>query len=84
MAKIASHIRFLADEDGAVLLDVERNRIITLNPTGGFICTRLEQGRSVEMIVQELAQVTDTAPDVVEKDLCAFLGQLTENRLLDT
>jgi hypothetical protein len=82
MSEIATPIRSTVDGDGAVILDIERNQIVTLNTTGGFVWERLKRGESVDMIVQELAQATETDPHVVEQDVRAFLCQLAEKRLL--
>jgi hypothetical protein len=82
MSEIATRIRSTVDGDGAVILDIERNQIVTFNTTGGFVWERLKRGKSVDMIVQELAQATETDPHVVEQDVRAFLGQLAETRLL--
>lgn len=82
MSEIATRIRSTVDGDGGVILDIDRNQIVTLNSTGGFIWERLKRGESLDMIVQELAQATETDPHVVEQDVRAFLGQLAEKRLL--
>jgi coenzyme PQQ synthesis protein D (PqqD) len=83
MSEIAARVRFTADRDGAAILDIERNQLITLNPTGGFVWERLARGMSVSMIVQELAETTETDPQVVEGDVRAFLGQLAKDGLID-
>jgi hypothetical protein len=82
MSEIATRVRSTVDGDGAAILDVERNQIVTLNATGGFIWERLKRHESVDMIVQELAQATETDPRVVEQDVRAFLSQLAEKHLL--
>jgi hypothetical protein len=84
MSEIANRIRSTVDEDGAAILDIERNQIITLNATGGFVWERLKQGEPVERIIQELAQVAGTDAPVVEEDVRVFIDQLTEMRLLDS
>jgi Coenzyme PQQ synthesis protein D (PqqD) len=83
MSEIAMRIRSTADGDGAAILDIERNQVIRLNPTGGFVWERLKRGESVSMIVQELALATETDPHVVEDDVRSFLGQLAEDGLID-
>jgi hypothetical protein len=83
MSKIAAHASSTGDEDGAAILDIAHNQIITLNATGAFVWERLKHGEPVNRIVQELAQVGGTDPHVVEEDVRVFIGQLTEKRLLD-
>lgn len=81
MPEIASHIRSAVEADGAAILDIERNEIVTLNATGGFVWDRLRRGESVDSIVRELSEATGTDLDVVEADVRAFLGQLAEKHL---
>jgi coenzyme PQQ synthesis protein D (PqqD) len=83
MSEIAARIRSTVDRDGAAILDIERNRLITLNTTGGFVWERLTRGESVGMIVQELAETTKTDPHVVADDVRAFINQLAEDGLID-
>jgi hypothetical protein len=82
MSTIATRICSTADQDGAAILDITHNQIVTLNTTGGFVWERLKRGESVDMIVQDLARATETDPHVVEQDVRAFLGQLAETHLL--
>lgn len=83
MSTIATRICSTADQDGAAILDITHNQIVTLNATGGFVWERLKQGEPVDRIVQELAQVSETDARAVEEDVRAFLGQLAEKHLLD-
>lgn len=83
MSEIAGRVSSTIDGDGAAILDIERNRLITLNPTGGFVWERLTRGEPVCMIVHELAQATETDPQVVEGDVRVFIDQLAEAGLID-
>jgi hypothetical protein len=78
MSEIGARLHSIGDTDGTVILDVERNRLVTLNTTGSFIWGRLERGHSMGMIVEELSQATNADPLIVEDDVRAFLDQLTK------
>ena len=83
MPDIETHMRSTADQDGAAILDIAHNQIITLNATGSFVWERLTRGKSLSVIVQELAKATETDPQVVEGDVRGFLCQLAEDGLID-
>jgi hypothetical protein len=82
MLQIAAHTSSTVDENGAAILDIAHNQLITLNATGGFVWERLKRGEPVDRIVQDLAQVTGADARAVEDDVRALVGQLTEMRLL--
>ncbi|WP_353072019.1 PqqD family protein [Tunturiibacter gelidiferens] len=82
MSSFASHLRFIVNQDGAVILDIPRNQMVTLNATGGYIWDKLQRGKAVEEIVRELSMETNTDPHIVERDVDAFLEQLMSKHLL--
>ena len=69
-------------KDIAVILDIPRNAMTTLNPTGAYIWQRLEQGMRLDEIVTELASETGTDEAVVAKDVDAFMEELKSKHLL--
>ncbi len=75
-------LRTVVNQDGAAILDVSRNQIITLNSTGGYIWERLQQGRTVEDAIHDLSIESSTDLAVVERGVHAFLDQLRAGRLL--
>jgi hypothetical protein len=82
MSSTNPHLRSIVNEDGAVILDIPRNQMVTLNSTGGYIWNKLQQGESAEQIVRELSAESKTDPLVVEQDVHAFLEQLMAKHLL--
>jgi coenzyme PQQ synthesis protein D (PqqD) len=81
MPSLPTHLRTVVNEDGAAILDVPRNRIISLNSTGGFIWDRLQRGRTVEEAIRDLAIETNSDAAVVEFGVRAFLEQLKSEHL---
>jgi 6-phosphogluconate dehydrogenase (decarboxylating) len=84
MSSSHPHLRTVVNQDGAAILDTSRNQITTLNSTGGFIWDRLQQGRTVEQAIQDLATESNTDPSVVERGVHAFLEQLQSEHLLSS
>jgi len=77
-----SHLRSVVNEDGAVILDIPGNRMVTLNSTGGYVWAKIQQGKSVDEVVRELSIESNTDPMDVERDVRAFVEQLMAKHLL--
>jgi hypothetical protein len=82
MLSLRRDLGTVINQDGAAILDVSQNQITTLNSTGGFIWDRLQQGRTVEQVIQDLAAESNTDPPVVERGVIAFVEQLKAAHLL--
>jgi hypothetical protein len=84
MTVTPAHLRSIVDHDGAVILDILGNRMTTLNTTGAYIWARLQEGRTTDSIVAELARETGEEPQLVETDVLEFIEQLKGKRLLNS
>jgi hypothetical protein len=84
MASPLPHLRSIVDHDGAVILDIPRNAMTTLNPTGAYIWQRLERGMQIDAIVADLARETSADPIVVARDVGEFIEQLKSKQLVAT
>jgi hypothetical protein len=82
MVDVAPHIRSIVDHDGAVILDIERDSMLTLNSTGGYVWQKLRQGKLIDEIVSELAEETGADLLTVDRDVRAFLEELKSKHLL--
>ena len=82
MSPIPTRLSTVVNQDGAAVLDASRNQITTLNSTGGFLWDRLQQGRTVEQVIDDLAIESNTDPLVVKRDVMAFFEQLKADDLL--
>lgn len=76
------HLRSVVDHDGAVILDIERNSMLTINSTGSYVWERLQNGKQIEEIIRELASETGADPATVDRDVRAFLDELKSRHLL--
>jgi hypothetical protein len=75
-------LRSRVTPDGAMILDPAADEVITLNDTAGYIWARLEEGKPVEQIIEDVAMTTGHEPAVVAQDVCEFVRQLTAKHLL--
>jgi 6-phosphogluconate dehydrogenase (decarboxylating) len=82
MSVIAPNIHSVVDRDGAVILDVEHDLMVTLNSTGAYVWEKLRQGRIIDEIISDLATDSDTDIATVDRDVRAFMDQLTREKLL--
>lgn len=82
MAHDKAHLRTVANQDGAAILDTERGTISTLNRTGAYIWQALERGESEETVVAGLARETGASANTVERDVHDFLTSLEACRLI--
>lgn len=76
------HLKAVADQDGAAILDIERGLISTLNPTGAYVWQGLQRGESLETIIANLARETGEESLFVERDVREFVEDLKQKRLL--
>jgi len=74
--------RAIVDQDGAVVLDIERGLISTLNPTGAYVWQGLQRGESLEAIIANLARESSEESLTVERDVREFVEDLKQKRLL--
>ena len=82
MITVTPHIRSIVDHDGAVILDIPRNTMTTLDSTGAYVWERLPRGLEVDAIVRELAHDTGVEESVVAKDVEEFMEQLKSSHLV--
>jgi hypothetical protein len=84
MATLRPNLRSFVDHDGAVILDIERDTMLTLNSTGGLIWNKLQQGMLIDQIILEVADETRTDLAIVERDIHEFLAELKSRHLVSS
>ena len=77
-----SKLQSVVDQDGAVILDIERGLITTLNATGGFVWQRLQRGEPLGVIIANLTLETGAELHEVERDVRGFVEDLKQKDLL--
>lgn len=82
MYKVSDAIRATFDNDGAVVLDLKRGKLLRLNSTGSMILQHLQQGLSEGQIVNELSRVFGMSRETTMADLGAFLDAARQEELI--
>lgn len=77
-----THLRAIANQDGAVILDTNAGRITTLNSTGAYVWRALERGEAIGTIAESLARETGEPIEAVKVDLADFIDALKNQNLL--
>jgi hypothetical protein len=80
--KVAQGVRETANQDGAVLLDIEQGLCFSLNPVGTRIWEMLKDGRSLNEITDALEQEFQVPRTQLLGDISDFLKQLEMMRLV--
>jgi hypothetical protein len=76
-----THLRAIANQDGAAILDTRAGRITTLNSSGAFVWQSLERGEGIESIAERLARETGEPTGAVKKDVADFIAALKKQDL---
>jgi hypothetical protein len=82
MPQINPELRSRVTPDGAMILDISADEVITLNSSGGYIWARLQEGKTVDEIVAVLAKETGRDLALVADDVHEFVEQLTAKHLV--
>jgi|GEM_PF-933754 len=81
MKDSSTHLRTIANQDGAVILNSAAGTITTLNSTGAFVWQGLERGEDVDTIAQNLAHETGEEVTAIRYDLLEFIGSMKKAKL---
>lgn len=82
MLRLSEHVRAAHTQDGSVLLDVERGRMFSLNPTGSRVVELLKPGVDESEIAPLLAREFGIDFQTAAKDLAEFLSMLERHALV--
>jgi hypothetical protein len=82
MIVVTPNLRSIVDHDGAVILDISRNSMTTLDTIGAYIWDRLGRGISADDIVAELARDTGANQEIIARDVDEFMEQLKSRHLV--
>lgn len=80
--KICEGVRSVANEDGGVLLDINRGVMFSLNLVGSKIVEKLKVDRDPREIADEIAREFAVGPEVARADVDEFLDCLRKNSLV--
>jgi len=82
MVSQTPNLKAIVSEDGAVILDIERDLMSTLNPTGAYVWQGLQRGETIETMIANLARETGEDHLLVERDVREFVEELQRKQLM--
>jgi hypothetical protein len=82
--ELSGGIRSTSDEDGGIVLDIERGQMFRLNPVGSFILELLRKAASETIIAREIARQYDISEASALGDVREFLTSLEKHQLVHT
>ena len=80
--KLAKKARLKHDRHSNSTMLIYPERGLELNDVAASIAAKIDGTRSVRVIAEELAEEYEAEADVIEKDVIAFLGDLSDRGLL--
>ena len=83
MFRVSDAIRCTQTQDGAVVLDVQRGRMFSLNLVGSRILEHLKHGFSEPTIVNEIAREFGVSPELAKTDVRGFVQELRQLHLIE-
>ena len=81
--RLAKHVKFREEKFGGVLFETRSEKVYTLTPTAAAVVKQVAQGRAANEIAPALVQTFDADGATVERDVKAFLTELTEKGLVE-
>jgi hypothetical protein len=82
MRIVSKGVRSTRNQDGTVVLDIERGRILRLNTTASSIFERLQQGQTESQIVDGICQEFRISSEIVQADVGEFLTSMEQAGLI--
>jgi DNA-binding transcriptional LysR family regulator len=82
MHTVSGAIRRTETQDGAILLDVERGRMLCLNPVGSKILELVARGLDEAQITREISRTYNEPIETVRADVREFLEALRQHAVL--
>jgi len=82
--QISESVRSMVNQDGGVLLDIEKGVMLSLNVAGSRVWTKLRQNLSVDQIVEEITAEFDIPRETARQDVHEFLHCLQDHMLVIT
>jgi predicted deacylase len=84
MFQLSENLRTVIDQDGAVLLDVVRGKIVRCNRTGAVILELLSRNCDRDQITAEFGRLYELSPAAAQADVAAFLRTLEEQGIVSS
>ena len=82
MYKVSNGVRSTQNQDGTIVLDIERGRMLRLNSTGSLIFERLQRGQTESQIIDRISQEFRISHDIAQTDVGKFLKTMEQAGLV--
>ena len=80
--ELEKHVQVRQEKFGAVVFETLREKVFVANETAAEIFRLHQEGKSVEQIVDELAQNYDADPATIKTDVDEFVLSLKDHDLV--
>jgi len=81
--KLREGLRLALMDEGYVIYDSEKERVIQLNITSSYLLEMMLDGKSEEEIVDSYSRTFGVSPDVARRDLQKFLLMMRQEGLIE-
>ena len=82
MYEVSAGVRSTRNEDGGIVLDIDRGQMFRLNPLGALILESLAKGSGETEITKEISRQYSISEEVAAADVREFLESLAEHKLV--
>jgi Coenzyme PQQ synthesis protein D (PqqD) len=82
MYRVSDTVRSTHNEDGGIVLDIQKGRLLRLNHTGSAIFQQVEGGQTELQIIEGISRGFHLSHEVARKDVTGFLQSLEAQGLL--
>lgn len=82
MYEVSSGVRSTHNEDGGIVLDINRGKVFSLNGVAALIFERLREQQDERQIIEELSQQFDISVESIRADFIEFLTSLEKQGLV--
>ncbi|WP_426357602.1 PqqD family protein [Pseudocolwellia sp. HL-MZ19] len=82
--QLVSNVLFQKVDDETVILEPENGNYFTLDPVGTFMIENLQEGKSVEQVIEMMSTKYDVSAEQVSADLNELvINMLSQNLMIE-
>jgi len=82
MYRVSDTVRSTHNEDGGIVLDIQKGHLLRLNHTGSAIFQQIEGAQTELQIIEGISQNFHLSHEVARKDVTHFLQSLEAQGLI--
>ncbi len=80
--QLAAHVRVRAEKFGVLIFDKGREKFFVANEAGKDVLELMKKARALEEIVDGLSEKYGESPEIIRRDVLAFIDALKQAGLL--